>query len=242
MKRAILQAPLVIGCGLVILVAGCGPVKDGAEVEERPQLESVQDKVSYSIGLNIGSDFVAQGMEINPDLLARGIKDAVSQAEPLLNEEEMQAAITAFQEDMLSRQEEMMSEQSSANLQAGEAFLQENAGKEGVVTLPSGLQYRVVAAGTGASPAESDVVSVHYEGRLVDGTVFDSSIKRGEPAVFPVSGVIAGWTEALQLMQEGAKWEIFLPGNLAYGERGAPPVIGPNAVLVFDVELLKVNP
>lgn len=241
MKRAVLQSPLVIMVGLAFLVAGCG-AGNGGKVEERPQLASVKDKVSYSIGLNIGSDFVAQGMEIDADLLARGIKDAVNQAEPLLNDEEMQAAIMAFQEDMLTRQEETMSELSSANLEAGAAFLQENSGREGVVSLPSGLQYRVVEVGTGASPAESDVVSVHYEGRLVDGTVFDSSIKRGEPAVFPVAGVISGWTEALQLMEEGAKWEIFLPAELAYGERGAPPVIGPNAVLIFDVQLLKVNP
>lgn len=240
MKRLFLRFPLVMMVALVFLATGCGAT--GGQAEKRPQLKSVKDKVSYSIGLNIGTDFVAQGMEIDADLLALGIKDAVGRAEPLLSDEEMQEAIVAFQEEMLSRQEEMMSELSAENLRAGQAFMAENADREGVISLPSGLQYRVVEQGEGVSPAVTDRVSVHYEGRLVDGTVFDSSLERGEPAVFPVAGVISGWTEALQLMSEGAKWEIFLPADLAYGERGAPPVIGPNAVLVFDVQLLKVNP
>ncbi|MFU8819266.1 MAG: FKBP-type peptidyl-prolyl cis-trans isomerase [Desulfurivibrio sp.] len=240
MKRLFLRFPLVMMVALAFLATGCGA--NGGQAEKRPQLKSVKDKVSYSIGLNIGADFVAQGMEIDADLLALGIKDAVGRAEPLLSDEEMQEAIVAFQGEMLSRQEEMMSELSAENLRAGQAFLAENADREGVISLPSGLQYRVVEQGEGVSPAATDRVSVHYEGRLVDGTVFDSSLERGEPAVFPVAGVISGWTEALQLMSEGAKWEIFLPADLAYGERGAPPVIGPNAVLVFDVQLLKVNP
>lgn len=240
MKRLFLRFPLVMMVALALLATGCGAT--GGQAEKRPQLKSVKDKVSYSIGLNIGTDFVAQGMEIDADLLALGIKDAVGRAEPLLSDEEMQEAIVAFQEEMLSRQEEMMSELSAENLRAGQAFMAENADREGVISLPSGLQYRVVEQGEGVSPAVTDRVSVHYEGRLVDGTVFDSSLERGEPAVFPVAGVISGWTEALQLMSEGAKWEIFLPADLAYGERGAPPVIGPNAVLVFDVQLLKVNP
>ncbi|MFH7320941.1 FKBP-type peptidyl-prolyl cis-trans isomerase [Desulfurivibrio sp. D14AmB] len=240
MNQLFAKSSLVMTVGVALLLtSGCG---GGGQVEKRPQLQSVKEKVSYSIGLNIGADFVAQGIEVDADLLALGIKDAVDQVEPLLSEEEMHQAILAFQDEMMSRQEEMMSELNAENLRAGEAFLAENAQREGVVSLPSGLQYRVVEPGTGASPTESDMVSVHYEGRLVDGSIFDSSLQRDEPAVFPVAGVIPGWTEALQLMAEGAKWEIALPPSIAYGERGAPPVIGPNAVLVFDVELLKVNP
>ncbi|HET98526.1 MAG TPA: FKBP-type peptidyl-prolyl cis-trans isomerase [Desulfurivibrio alkaliphilus] len=241
MNQLFAKSFLAIMAGVALLLtSGCGG--GGGQVEKRPQLQSVKEKVSYSIGLNIGTDFMAQGIDVDADLLALGIKDAVGQIEPLLSEEEMHQAILAFQDEMMSRQEEMMSELNAENLRAGQAFLEENAQREGVVSLPSGLQYRVVEPGTGASPGEGDMVSVHYEGRLVDGSIFDSSLQRGEPAVFPVTGVIPGWTEALQLMAEGAKWEIVLPPHIAYGERGAPPVIGPNAVLVFDVELLKVNP
>lgn len=235
-RRFLMPAAL----GLALLLTACGSENAAATT---PKLESLKDKVSYSIGLNIGADFVAQEMDIDADLLARGIKDAVNQAEPLLSEAEMHEAIMAFQEEMMNRQEAMLSELGAENLRSGEDFMAENAASEGVKTTASGLQYRVLAQGEGGKkPTADDVVSVHYEGRLVDGTVFDSSRKRGEPAVFPVDGVIPGWTEALQLMREGDKWQIVLPADLAYGQRGAPPVIGPNAVLVFDVELLQVNP
>ncbi|ADH85329.1 FKBP-type peptidyl-prolyl cis-trans isomerase [Desulfurivibrio alkaliphilus] len=232
-------ASLVLLAGLVLALGlyGCNNRDD-----QRPALETVNDRVSYSIGLNIGEDFVAQELDIDPDLLALGIKHALAGHEPLLSEQQMHEAITAFQEDMLGRQEAKFSAQQEENLRLGRQFLAENADREDVMVTDSGLQYRVFVEGEGASPGVDDVVSVHYEGRLVDGTVFDSSLERGEPAVFPVAGVIPGWTEALQLMQEGDKWEIALPADLAYGEQGVPPVIGPNAVLVFEVELLEVNP
>ncbi|MDF1615276.1 FKBP-type peptidyl-prolyl cis-trans isomerase [Desulfurivibrio dismutans] len=228
---------LLVGLGLGLVLSGCN-----SREEEHPALDSVNERVSYSIGLNIGEDFVAQDLEIDPDLLALGIKHALAGQEPLLSEQQMHEAITAFQEDMLGRQEAELTAQSEENVRRGQQFLAENADREDVVVTDSGLQYRVFDEGAGDSPGVDDVVSVHYEGRLVDGTVFDSSLERGEPAVFPVAGVIPGWTEALQLMQEGDKWEIVLPAELAYGKQGVPPVIGPDSVLVFRVELLEINP
>ncbi len=220
-------------------LAGC--TAGGTNADVRPELTTLKDKVSYSIGLNIGADFKAQGMDIDADLLALGIKDAVADAQPLLSEEQIRETIMAYQQEMIGKQEAQMKGLAEKNLKEGKEFLARNAEQEGVVVLPSGLQYRIVEEGKGESPTAVDVVTVHYEGRLVDGEVFDSSLQRGEPAVFPVSGVIPGWTEALQLMKEGAKWEIFIPAGLAYGERGAHPVIGPNEVLIFDVELLEIS-
>jgi len=237
MKKMIFRYSLFAILVQVLVLSGC----DNGE-SERPEMDSVKDRVSYSIGLNIGEDFAAQEMDIDTDLLALGIEHALAGEEPLLSEEQMHEAITAFQEEMIARQEETMTRQSEENVRLGQEFLEENALGDDVQTLESGLQYRVITDGDGASPGEDDVVSVHYEGRLVDGTVFDSSLEKGEPAVFPVTGVIPGWTEALQLMQEGDQWEIVLPSELAYGEQGVPPVIGPNAVLIFEVELLEVNP
>jgi FKBP-type peptidyl-prolyl cis-trans isomerase FklB len=153
----------------------------------------------------------------------------------------MKEAFEAFQKEVVAKQEVKAKESADKNLKAGEAFLAENAKKEGVVTLPSGLQYKVIEAGSGKTPKASDTVTVNYRGTLIDGKEFDSSYKRGEPATFPVSGVIAGWTEALQLMKEGAKWQLVIPPGLAYGEKGAGPVIGPNSTLVFEVELIKVQ-
>ncbi|MFH7325654.1 FKBP-type peptidyl-prolyl cis-trans isomerase [Desulfurivibrio sp. C05AmB] len=244
MRKTFCRLSLAMVLALTFVLSGCGngQAEGNGKAEGRPELKSVKDKISYSIGLDIGSGFVAQEMDIDADLLALGIKHAVSQAEPLLTEEEMNEAIMAFQDEMMSRQEAMMDAERTQNLQAGQQFLAENAERDEVVALASGLQYRVLSSGDGATPSADDVVSVHYEGRLIDGTIFDSSLERGEPAVFPVAGVIPGWTEALQLMQVGDKWEIFLPADLAYGERGVPPVIGPNSVLIFSVELLAVNP
>lgn len=227
-------------CAGLLLASGCtAGEKKGAA---KPELKNLKDKVSYSIGLNIGQDFKRQEMDIDADLLARGITDAVSGATPLMTEEQIRETIEAYQKEMVAKQETKMKEMTSKNQKEGETFLAANAKKEGVVTTSSGLQYKIIQEGTGPKPKPGDTVKVHYEGKLVDGTVFDSSMKRGEPAVFPVQGVIPGWTEALQLMKEGAKWQIVIPAKLAYGERGAGPVIGPNATLIFDVELIKVNP
>ena len=233
MKRQLLA--ILTTLFILLLAIGC------TAADKTPKLESLIDKVSYSIGLNIGKDFKAQNIEVNPDLLARGIKDALSDSKPLLTEEEIQEAVGTFQQERMAEAEAMAKEMGEKNLKEGEAFLQENAKREGVVALPSGLQYEVIEEGPGKSPKPGDEVTVHYRGTLVDGTVFDSSYERGEPVTFPVEGVIPGWTEALQLMKEGAKWKLFIPPSLAYGERGAGQVIGPNATLIFEVELISVQ-
>jgi len=198
-------------------------------------------RVSYSIGLNIGNNLKQQGVEVDPAVLVRGVQDAISGAKALMTPEEVQQCMTQFQQEMNEKQLANAAKEADKNMKEGEAFLAENKKKEGVVTLPSGLQYKVITPGTGATPKATDTVTTHYRGTLIDGTEFDSSYKRGEPASFPVNGVIPGWTEALQLMQVGAKWQLFIPANLAYGSRGAGGRIGPNATLIFDIELLGIK-
>lgn len=200
-----------------------------------------KEKLSYSLGLEFGSNLKRQGIDVNPDMVLQGVKDSLVTGKSLLTESEIRETITVFQKEFQAKQAERLKTLGEKNKKEGEAFLAENKKKEGIVTLPSGLQYKVVQAGTGKAPKASDTVTVHYRGTLIDGTEFDSSHRRGQPATFPVNGVIAGWTEALQLMTEGAKWQLFIPSNLAYGERGAGNVIGPHAVLVFDVELISVK-
>ena len=204
-------------------------------------LQSQLQKVSYIIGLDIGRNLANQGIEIEAQALSSGVADALSDAEPKLSEAEVQSIMMAFQTEMEAKQAQLKSTESDKNVADGKAFLEINRMKDGVVTLASGLQYREVKTGSGKSPKASDKVTTHYKGTLIDGTVFDSSYDRGEPATFPVNGVIAGWTEALQLMNEGSVWELFIPANLAYGTRGAGAKIGPNATLVFTVELLNVH-
>lgn len=233
MKRR-LSATLVT-LAILFLAIGC------TAEDKAPELKSLNDKVSYSIGLNIGKDFKTQNIEVDPDLLARGIRDALSDGKPLLTEEQIQETIAAFQQERVARQEALTKEVAEKNQKEGEAFLAGNGKKEGVVTLPSGLQYKVIKEGEGKTPQATDTVVVHYRGTLIDGTEFDSSYDRGEPVTFPVNGVIAGWTEALQLMKEGATWQLVIPSALAYGERGAGAVIGPNATLVFEVELISIQ-
>jgi FKBP-type peptidyl-prolyl cis-trans isomerase FklB len=204
-------------------------------------LSSNKEKISYIIGRDMAANFQKQGIEVDPDIFLQGFKEAVSGAASQLKPEEVQAAMMALQQEMQSRQAASQGRVAEANKQEGEAFLAENKNREGVVTLPSGLQYMVLQEGSGASPGPADRVTTHYHGTLIDGTVFDSSYERGQPATFPVNGVISGWTEALQRMQEGAKWRLFLPSHLAYGAQGAGEDIGPNATLIFDVELISVN-
>lgn len=206
-----------------------------------PSLKTQKDKVSYSIGLDIGKNLKNQSIEIDPNLLARGIQDAISGGKPLLTEEEVQGVMTAFSQEMQSKMAAKSKAAADKNQKEGEAFLAENKKKKDIVTLPSGLQYKVITAGKGKKPKATDTVTTHYRGTLIDGTEFDSSHKRGEPASFPVSGVIPGWTEALQLMPIGSKWQLFVPANLAYGPRGAGQQIGPNATLIFEVELLSIQ-
>lgn len=210
--------------------------------ENRPALKDTKDKVSYSIGLDIGNTFKKQKMEINADVLAAGVKDALSGANPLLTPDEMRTVMTQFSNDMREKAATASKEAGEKNTKEGEKFLAENKTKPGVKTTASGLQYLVEKEGSGAAPKETDTVTVNYRGTLIDGTEFDSSYKRGEPATFPVNRVIKGWTEALQLMKPGGKYKLFIPANLAYGPSGAGGDIGPNATLIFEVELLSAKP
>lgn len=200
-----------------------------------------EQNVCYSIGLSIGRDLMQNKVPVQPDHLVAGIMDALGNRKPRLTDEQIQEVMTKFEQVMQQKAEELMASEGEKNKQEGAAFLAENAKKQGIQTTKSGLQYRVVEPGKGASPTARSTVKCHYEGHLIDGTVFDSSYKRGEPATFPVGGVISGWTEMLQLMKEGGKVEVFIPSDLAYGDRGAPPAIGPGETLVFTIELLEVQ-
>jgi FKBP-type peptidyl-prolyl cis-trans isomerase FklB len=205
--------------------------------QEKLTLKNQKERVSYIIGMDIGNNLKKQSIDVDPSILAKGMKDALSSEKPLLTEQEIQETMLAFQKEMMAKQAEI----GKKNKAEGEAFLAENKKKEGVKTLPSGLQYKVIKAGTGKVPKLTDTVTAHYRGTLINGTEFDSSYKRGQPASFQVSGVIRGWSEALQLMQEGSKWQLFIPSNLAYGEKGAGNIIGPNAALIFEVELISIQ-
>ena len=207
------------------------------------ELKTDKDKVSYSIGLDIGNTFKKQKMDIDPNILLSGMRDALTEGKkPLLTEEQVKETMTAYSKTMREQQAEQAKVESAKNAAAGEKFLAENKGKEGVKTTASGLQYKVLKEGSGASPKETDTVEVNYRGTLINGTEFDSSYKRNEPASFPVNRVIKGWTEGLQLMKPGSKYQLFVPADLAYAERGAGQDIGPNETLIFEVELLKVQP
>jgi FKBP-type peptidyl-prolyl cis-trans isomerase FklB len=200
-----------------------------------------KQKRSYSIGMDLGMRMKSQPLDIDAEMLARGLKDVLTGQKPLMTEQEVRETLTALQKEMITKQQELAKASGDKNKKEGEAFLAENKKKTGVKTLPSGLQYKVIKAGTGKKPKATDTVTVNYRGTLINGTEFDSSYKRGQPATFPVNGVIPGWTEALQLMQEGSKWELYIPSNLAYGERGSPGGIEPNATLIFEVELISVQ-
>lgn len=206
------------------------------------ELTSLKQQISYIIGRDLARNFAQQGLDLDVDVLAASLKDALSGKPSQLSPEQMQQAMQQFQQQMGGGEDE--EEQGGAgddNKAAGEAFLAENGKKPGVTTLPSGLQYEVLTEGSGPKPGPRSSVTTHYHGTLTNGKVFDSSYQRGEPATFGVNQVIAGWTEALQLMPEGSKWRLYIPSNLAYGTRGAGRDIGPNSALIFDVELLKVN-
>jgi FKBP-type peptidyl-prolyl cis-trans isomerase FklB len=205
--------------------------------EKSPQLKDQKDKVSYSIGLNIGTNLARQKVEVNPDLLTAGIKDAIA-GKPQLTQDQIKDVMTQFEKDMEQKQKAA----GEKNKTDGAKFLEENKKKPEVKTTASGLQYKVIKDGTGPQPKATDMVTVNYRGTLINGTEFDSSYKRGQPATFPLNGVIKGWTEGLQLMKKGAKYQLFVPSELAYGERAVGPDIAPNATLIFEVELLDVKP
>jgi len=205
--------------------------------EKSPQLKDQKDKVSYSIGMQIGFNLARQKVDINADILAAGIKDALAN-KPQLTPDQVKDVMAQFEKDMEQKQKEL----GEKNKTEGAKFLEENKKKPDVKTTASGLQYKLIKDGTGAQPKATDMVTVNYRGTLIDGTEFDSSYKRGQPATFPVNGVIKGWTEALQLMKAGSKYQLFIPANLAYGERAMGPDIGPNSTLIFEVELQDVKP
>ena len=211
-----------------------------AFAQDKPDLKDPKQRASYSIGANLGANFKRQDVDIDTKALAAGIADAIA-GKTQLTDAEMRETLNAFQKQAMSKMEAKQKVDGEKNVKEGEVFLAANGKKDGVKALPSGLQYKVIKTGAGKSPKATDTVKVHYHGTLTDGTVFDSSVERGEPATFPVNGVIPGWIEALQLMKEGDKWQLVIPPKLAYGERGAGGKIGPNSVLVFDVELLSIE-
>lgn len=204
-------------------------------------ITSEKEKISYSIGLDIGKNFTKQGIDLDTKLFMAGLEDGRENKPSRLSEQEIRDTIGALQTKLMKQQQDSMQKAAQTNLQEGNAFLEKNKSAPGVKTLNSGLQYIVITEGSGTPPTLKDTVKTHYKGTLINGTEFDSSYSRGQPVEFPVEGVIKGWTEALQLMKPGAKWQIFVPSQLAYGEQGAGNVIGPNAALIFDIELLSVT-
>jgi len=226
----VLRIPFII---LLLFAGTCFAAEEG-ELTSEPSL------LSYSIGYQVGGDFRRQEIDIDPQVVLKGIQDAMAGKDPAMSHEEMRSTLVELRKSVVAVQEKKTEEIAAKNLAAGKAYLEKNEKKEGVVSMPSGLQYTVISEGTGESPAATDVVEVNYRGTLIDGTEFDSSYKRGKPAQFRVDKVIKGWTEALQLMKTGGKWRLFIPPELAYSTRRAGS-IEPNSTLVFDVELLSVN-
>jgi FKBP-type peptidyl-prolyl cis-trans isomerase FklB len=204
-------------------------------------LNTLKEKISYIIGRDMAGNFAKQGIEIDADGILAGLKDAMAGKPSALSAEDTQQTMMQLQQEMEQKFQEKAGKAGETNKKEGQEFLAANKNKAGVITLPSGMQYEVLNEGTGKTPSRTDNVTTHYKGTLIDGTVFDSSYERGQPATFPVNGVIAGWTQALMMMKEGAKWRLYIPAELAYGAQGAGSDIGPNATLIFDVELLKVN-
>jgi FKBP-type peptidyl-prolyl cis-trans isomerase FklB len=229
-----MKRPLIVV--LTILVFAAQALAQGD-----PALKDEKEKISYSVGVEIGTTLKKQGIDVAPDVLTRGIRDALTGAKTLMTEEEIIETLTNFRKEFIAKKQELAKQLAEKNKKEGEAFLAENEKKEGVKTLPSGLQYKVIKPGSGKKPKAEDTVTVHYRGTLIGGAEFDSSYHRGKPATFPANRVIPGWTEVLQLMEEGAKWEVFIPSKLAYGEQGAGNDIGPNATLIFEIELISVQ-
>ncbi|HLS97515.1 MAG: FKBP-type peptidyl-prolyl cis-trans isomerase [Porticoccaceae bacterium] len=225
---------------LAVLVAGCEKAPEEKK-DDTVEITTKEQKLSYIFGQNIGGQFKAEGMDVDVTAFSAGVQDALSDAEPKLAQDDVIAVLESFQQEQIAAREAENSALADKNQAEGDAFLAENGKKEGVVTLESGLQYKILEEGDGPSPAAEDTVEVHYTGTLIDGTEFDSSHRRGVPATFGVNQVIPGWTEALQLMKEGAKWQLVIPPALAYGPGGTGGPIGPNQTLIFEVELLKAK-
>ncbi|MFA5547918.1 MAG: FKBP-type peptidyl-prolyl cis-trans isomerase [Porticoccaceae bacterium] len=225
---------------LAVLVAGCEKAPEEKK-DDTVEITTKEQKLSYIFGQNIGGQFKAEGMDVDVTAFSAGVQDALSDAEPKLAQDDVIAVLESFQQEQIAAREAENSALADKNQAEGDAFRAENGKKEGVVTLESGLQYKILEEGDGPSPAAEDTVEVHYTGTLIDGTEFDSSHRRGVPATFGVNQVIPGWTEALQLMKEGAKWQLVIPPALAYGPGGTGGPIGPNQTLIFEVELLKAK-
>ncbi|MBA7616398.1 Outer membrane protein MIP [subsurface metagenome] len=256
MKTRTCVVMLILGCLVAVSVyaakkspkkeiavpAGKMGIAEQAKKQKAVLLKTELDKISYTIGVQLGQNFKKQEIEISIEPMMQGLKDATAGKKLALSQDEMQKVMMAFQQRMMAKQRKQQERQKlegAKNLAAGKAFLEANGAKKGVKMLPSGLQYRVIKKGTGKTPTAADRVKTHYRGTLIDGTEFDSSYKRNKPAEFPVNQVIKGWTEALQLMKEGGKWELYIPANLAYGEP-ARPNIPANSTLIFEIELLEV--
>jgi FKBP-type peptidyl-prolyl cis-trans isomerase FklB len=208
---------------------------------DTPALQTDMDKLSYSIGSDLGKNFKRQGIDINPTVMAKGIQDGMSGGALLLTEQQMKDVLNKFQKDLMAKRTADFNKKAEDNKAKGEAFLTENKTKTGIVALPDGLQYKIVKAGTGEKPGKEDTVTVEYTGRLISGEVFDSTEKTGKPATFKLSQVIPGWIEALQLMPAGSTWEVYVPSNLAYGQRSVGGPIGPNETLIFNIHLISVK-
>ena len=225
---------LILPAAIVLLASFAAAAQDA------PELKTDKDKFSYALGMNFGEQFKKQGLELDPAVFAKAFAESFNGSKTALTEDEMKTVLTAAAQEIRKKLAAQQAEKSAAAQKEGEAFLAANKAKEGVVSLPSGLQYKVLKAGTGEKPTLEDSVVCNYKGTLINGTEFDASEKHGGPATFPVKGVIAGWTEALQLMPVGSKWQLFVPASLAYGAQG-PGDIGPNATLIFEVELVSIQ-
>lgn len=237
-KPMLNKIPAAVACiGLSTLLTACFD----KSATDTVKLDTQTAKASYSIGSQLGSQVSQAKDMIDQDALIMGFKDSMEGKELQITPEEMQTVMQTFQQSMMEKQQAKQTEASTSNKTDGDKFLAENKSKEGVKSTKSGLQYKVLKKGSGAMPKVSDTVVTHYSGTLINGKVFDSSYKRNSPATFPVNGVIKGWTEALQLMEVGSKWQLFIPSELAYGERGAGADIGPNQVLIFEIELLEIK-
>jgi FKBP-type peptidyl-prolyl cis-trans isomerase FklB len=225
----------------VVSMLVMGLVFSAANAAELSSLANDKDKLSYSIGVDLGKSFKTQSIDVNLDALNKGMQDGIAGTKFLLTEQQMKDVLNQFQKDLMTKRTAEFNKKADENKAKGEAFLNENKTKPGVVVLPSGLQYKILEAGKGEKPGKADTVTVEYTGHLLDGTVFDSTEKTGKPAVFNVSQVIPGWTEALQLMPAGSTWEVYIPASLAYGSRSVGGPIGPNETLVFNIHLISVK-
>jgi len=225
---------------LAAVVVGISLAAVNLQAQNQVTLKDQKDKVSYSIGVNVGTSFKQQGIEVNPEIFLAGFKDALSGGKTVLSDQEIKQTLMAFQKDLVTKQAQQTKELAEKNKKDGESFLAANKQKQGIKTTASGLQYKVVTEGKGKKPAANDKVRVHYKGTLLDGTEFDSSYLTGQPVEFQLSEVIAGWIEAVQMMPVGSKWQLFIPSGLAYGGEGHGPAIGPNATLLFEIELLAI--